>query len=221
MTSARQIAALLVLLALPVVLVVVAASPAGAHPPERCFFGWTEVDGAPSEGSPDNPVRICLDQPCHAYSSFNFVGGAPDDFICFSGSHRHPWRDSIIRLASFAALCPLLYVLIMTPEALRQMKEAKRSWRLLAHSRRRHEALPRRHWLAWWCGLAPAFLFISAAAPHLLEWLFPPVGTITVTIYVVVCGLIALVGWRIWTRKRQQGERAVLHQPSTPNASPR
>lgn len=215
MTAARRIAALLALLALPVAFVAVAASPAAAHPPERCFFGWTEVDDAPLDGSPDNPVQVCLDQPCSAYSSLHFVEGAPDDFICVwpFGSHRHPWRDGIIRLASFAALCPLMYALIMTPEALRQEKATRRGrWRLIARPRQLYRALPRRHWLAYWCGFAPAFLFSSAAAPLLLEWLFPHVGTITVTIYAAACGLIALVGWRIWTRKRQQGERAALQQ---------
>lgn len=158
---------------------------------------------------------------CRAYSSFNFVGGAPDDFICF-GSHRHPWRDGIIRLASFVALCPLLYALIMTPEALRQEKATRRGrWRLIVRPRHLYGALPRRHWVALWCGYTPAFLFSYVASPHLLEWLFPPVGTFTMALYVSACGLVTVVGWRVWTRKRQQGEQAASQQLSTPHASPR
>ncbi len=173
------------------------------------------MDGAPVDGGPDNPVQVCLDEPCRAYPSIHFVGDAPDDHICVA-SHRHPWRDGLIRLASFAAFCPLLYALIITPEALAQMKEARHvGWRTIAHRRRLYEALPRSHWLAWWCGFAPAFIFSSAASPLLLEWLFPPVGTVTVALYVVACSFVTVVGSRVWTRKRRESERAVLqHSPA-------
>lgn len=113
MTTAGRSAALLALLALPLTLVAVAASPAGAHPQERCFFGWTEVDGVAVDGSPQDPRHICRDE-----------------------YHYHLWRNIIIGAATMASVYPLLYALIMTPEALWQEKATRRGrWRPIVRPR--------------------------------------------------------------------------------------
>jgi len=198
MTTARRSLAVLALVALPLTLMAVAASPVGAHPLEHCFFGWTEIDGVAVEGSPEDPRHICRDE-----------------------YHYHLWRNIIIGAATVSAIYPLLYALIMTPEALWQEKANRRGrWRLIVHPRQLCEALPRRHWLAYFCAFLPAYLAGYVAAPPLLEWAFPPVSKTTVTLYVFVCGLVAVVGWRIWVRKRRQGEPAQPQQPSTPDNLP-
>ncbi|WP_420622096.1 hypothetical protein [Candidatus Poriferisodalis sp.] len=82
-------------LAIAFALLSAAASPAGAHPIERCFFGWMEEDGVPVNGSPENPRYICHDE-----------------------FHRHPWRDGVIIGSTSAAVAAALFALIITPEAL-------------------------------------------------------------------------------------------------------
>ncbi len=197
-TTAKRSAALLALLALALALTATAASPAGAHPVERCFFGWQEEDGVPVNGSPEDQRHICYDE-----------------------YHTHLWRNIVIGTATLAALYPLTYALIMTPEALWQEKATRRGrWRLIARPRRLRQALPRRHWLAHFCAFVPAYLAGYVAAPPLLEWAFPPVSTTTVTLYVFVCGLATVAGWRILARKRRQGESAEPQDPSIPDDLP-
>ena len=75
MTAARRFVAVLALLAAPFTLMAVAASPAGAHPVERCFFGWTVEDGVAVEGSPEDPRHICRDE-YHYHLSRNLIIGA-------------------------------------------------------------------------------------------------------------------------------------------------
>lgn len=177
------------------VLLVLAANPAGAHPLERCFFGWTEVDGVPVDGSPENPRHICYDE-----------------------YHPHPWRNVIIGAATIAALYPLTYALIMTPEALWQEKATRRGrWRLIVRPRQLYRALPRRHRLAFWCSFPPAYLAGYVAAPPLLEWAFPPLSTAAVAVYVAVCALVAVAGSCTWVRKRRKGELAASQQPAASN----
>lgn len=198
MTNVRTV---LVATAVPViasVLLVLAANPAGAHPLERCFFGWTEVDGVPVDGSPENPRHICR-----------------NDY------HPHPWRNVIIGAATLAALYPLPYALIMTPEALWQEKATRRGrWRLIVRPRRLYRALPRRHWRAFWCSFLPAYLAGYLVAPSLLEWAFPPLSTAAVAVYVAVCGLVAVAGSRVWVRKRRKGELAASQQLAASNDAP-
>ena len=161
----------------------VAANPVGAHPLEQCFFGWTEVDGVVFEGSPEDPRHICLNE-----------------------DHRHVWRDVILGTATLIPLYTLLYVLIMTPEALRHEKALRPGrWRLIWQPRRLHWELPRRHLLAHMCSFPPAYVAGYVATPPLLEWAFPPVSNLTVALYVLACGLITAVGARIWRRKRRRG----------------
>lgn len=198
MRTAQRSVALLALLAVSFTLLEVTASPAGAHPLEHCFFGWTEVDGVAVEGSPDDPRHICR----HEY-------------------HHHPWRNIIIGAATMSAFYPLLYALIMTPEALWQKKATRRRrWRLIVHPQRLRRALPRRHWLAFCCVFLLAYFAGYVVAPPLLEWAFPPVGLTTVALYVLVCGLSAVVGWRVWVRKRRRGELAQSQQISSPGNLP-
>ena len=192
MTTARRSVALLALLALTLILTAVVADPAGAHPLEHCFFGWTEVDGVVVEGSPDDPQHICVDE-----------------------YHHHVWRDIIVGASTMAAVYPLLYALIMTPQALWQEKASRRGrWRLIVRPRRLLRALPRRYWLAYFCSFLPAYLAGYVAAPAMLDWVFPPVSTATVALYVSVCGVVTVAGWRVWVRKRRKGEPAASQQPS-------
>ena len=198
--SVRATAVLLGLAAstLTLALMVVAASPAGAHPVEHCFFGWMEEDGVPVNGSPDDQRHICYDE-----------------------YHPHPWRNLVIGTATLSAIYPLLYALIMTPEALWQEKATRRGrWRLIVHPQRLRRALPRRHWPAFFCAFLPAHLAGYVAAPPLLEWAIPPVSPTTVTLYVFVCGLLTVVGWRVWVHRRRQGGPAPSQQGSAPDNLP-
>lgn len=197
MTTAQRSVALLALLAVSFALLEVTASPAGAHPLEHCFFGWTVIDGVAVEGSPTDPRHICRDE-----------------------YHYHLWRNIIIGSATVAAMYTLLYALIMTSEALWQEKATRRGrWRLIVHPRQLRQALPRRHWLAHFCAFLPAYFAGYLAVPPLLEWAIPPVNKTTVMLYVFACGLVTVVGWRIWVRKRHQGEPAQPQQPSAPDTS--
>lgn len=197
-TRATAVVLVLATLILTLALMVVAASPVGAHPVERCFFGWTEVGGVPVNGSPDDQRHICYDE-----------------------YHPHPWRNIVIGIATLSAIYPLLYALIMTPEALWQEKATRRGrWRLIVHPQRLRRALPRRHWPAFFCAFLPAHLAGYVGAPPLLEWAFPPVSTTTVTLYVFVCGLVTVVGSRVWVHKRRQGGPAPSQHDSTPDNLP-
>ncbi len=183
-TNVRAILLVPAALAIVFALLFTSASPAGAHPLEHCSLGWTEVNGVPVEGSPEEPRTICR-----------------NDF------HRHLWRNIAVSSATFVSLFTLLYALIVTPEALRQEKATRRGrWRLMLRPRQMYRTLPRRYWMAHWCSFLPAYLAGYLLAPAFLEWAFPPVSDVTVTLYVLACGFVAFVGWRIWARKRREGD---------------
>ena len=93
-TKVRAILLVPAALAIAFALLFTSASPAGAHPLEHCSLGWTEVNGVPVEGSPEEPRTICR-----------------NDF------HRHLWRNIAVSSATFVSLFTLLYALIVTPEA--------------------------------------------------------------------------------------------------------
>lgn len=186
MRTARTALLASAIVAVVSVLLSVAATPASAHPIEHCFFGWTEEDGVAVEGSPENPAHICRNE-----------------------DHRHLWRNIILGTATLIPLYMLLYVLIMTPEALRQEKALRPGRRrLFWQPRRRHWELPQRHLLAHMCSFPPAYVVGYVLAPPLLERAFPPVTNLTVTLYVLACALTTALGARIWRHKRRQGAAA-------------
>ncbi len=166
--------------------VFVLADPAGAHPLEHCTMGWKSVDGVPVEGSPEQPVLVCIEE-----------------------FHRHRLRDVIISTATISAVYLLLYALIITPEAARKEKQSRPGrWRLLLRPRQLGRALPRRYWVASWCSLLPACLLGPVIVPEFLEWAFPPVSNLTVTLYVLLCGIVTVIGARILARKTKQSAQS-------------
>ncbi len=149
-------------------------------------MGWKSVDGVPVEGSPEQPVLVCIEE-----------------------FHRHRLRDVIISTATISAVYLLLYALIITPEAARQEKQSRPGrWRLLLRPRQLARALPRRYWVASWCSLFPACVLGPVIVPEFLEWAFPPVSNLTVALYVLLCGIITVISARILAHKMKQSAQS-------------